>query len=147
MSRSQEVILTNMCMVNDGDGRLLIQIRNDKSYGGAIFPGGHVEEGESITDSVVREVYEETGIEVKNPRLCGIKHFYTSDGIRYLVFLYKSGEFSGEARSSPEGEVVWVKRDELLNMQTVRGFAEILRAYESGENRELWYHDGTYSLL
>lgn len=147
MARSQEVILTNMCMVRDTDGRLLVQIRNDKSYGGAIFPGGHVEAGESITASVIREVYEETGIEVKNPKLCGLKHFYTSDGIRYLVFLYKSEEFSGEARSSTEGDVMWVNRDELLRMRTVRGFAELMQAYESDEIPELWYHDGTYSLI
>lgn len=41
--------------------------------GGLTFPGGHIEKGESFVDSVIREVYEETGLTIENPRICGTK--------------------------------------------------------------------------
>ena len=62
MSRTETVTLTNMCMVTDAHGNVLVQDRTDKNWPGLVFPGGHVEAGESFTESVIREVYEETGI-------------------------------------------------------------------------------------
>ena len=78
MERSENVILTNMCMVYDGN-KVLVQekiLRGDRKKDcskGIIFPGGHVERHELIVDSVIREIYEETGLTIENPRLCGIK--------------------------------------------------------------------------
>lgn len=48
MSRSQKVILTNMCLIEDNKGRIVMQIRDPKRYSwsGAALPGGHIEEGE-----------------------------------------------------------------------------------------------------
>jgi 8-oxo-dGTP diphosphatase len=42
------------------------------NWPGVAFPGGHVEKGESFTDTVIREVQEETGLTISSPRLCGI---------------------------------------------------------------------------
>ena len=71
MKRLSQTILTNMCMVCDGE-RILVEDKCNSSYTGVTFPGGHIEAGETLADSVVREVFEETGLTVKNPRLCGI---------------------------------------------------------------------------
>ena len=68
MSRVERTVLTNMCMVTDGS-RVLVQQRSDPKWPGIVFPGGHVEPGESFVDSTVREVYEETGLNVSNLRL------------------------------------------------------------------------------
>ena len=51
---------TNMCMIYDNEGNVLVQNRV-KSWCGYAFPGGHLEPMESIVDSVIREVKEETG--------------------------------------------------------------------------------------
>ena len=60
------VEFTNMVMVEDrASGKVLVQERR-KSWTGLSFPGGHVEQGESIVDSAIREVKEETGLDVKN---------------------------------------------------------------------------------
>ena len=59
----EKVIITNMCMLRDGT-RVLVQDRIDPDWPGLTFPGGHVEQGESLTDAVIREVYEETGLTI-----------------------------------------------------------------------------------
>ena len=64
MSRNEEVELTNMCMICDGKGNVLVQNKkNHPTWSGWNFPGGHVEKGEYVTPSVIREMKEETGMD------------------------------------------------------------------------------------
>ena len=140
MSKMEEVELTNMCMVYDEKGNVLVQDKKDPVWHGWNFPGGHVEKGEAVTASVIREVYEETGLIIKNPKLCGIKEFHkSSDGKRYIVFLYKTKEFSGEIHSSDEGEIFWCQLDELDPDKLVGSFEEILDVYASDDICEIFY--------
>lgn len=75
-------------MIYNG-GKVLVQERKKQDWPGIAFPGGHVEAGESFTEAVIREVWEETGLTISSPRLCGIKD-WQENGIRYVVFLYKT---------------------------------------------------------
>lgn len=45
MGRKETVELTNMCMVEDGKGNVLVQNRLDPNWPGIVYPGGHVEAG------------------------------------------------------------------------------------------------------
>lgn len=139
MSRSERVILTNMCMVSDGNGNVLIQNRLAADWPGLIFPGGHVEKGESFVDSVVREVQEETGITVINPKLCGVKQFETEAGERYIILLYRSDQYEGTVRSSEEGEAMWVPRKNLPNESCSPGFDLMLKIFEDDTISEFLY--------
>lgn len=47
--------------------------RKKEDWPGIIFPGGHVEVGESFTEAVIREVKEETGLRIASPQMCGMK--------------------------------------------------------------------------
>ena len=87
MPRNETVVLTNMCMVYDNQGNVLVEDRLDPSWPGICFPGGHVEPGESFTRAVIREVWEETGLTIQKPRLCGLKQFPEDDRTRYIVML------------------------------------------------------------
>lgn len=106
MSRQEEDILTNMCMIYDNKGNVLVQDRIDKNYCGITFPGGHVERGEPFTEAVIREVYEETGLRIESPRICGVKDWIRDNNVRYIVLFYKTDKFSGTLRSSAEGKLL-----------------------------------------
>lgn len=140
MGRATPIELTNMCMLRRADGRVLVQNRRDPNWGGLTFPGGHVEPGESLVDSVVREMQEETGLTVHNPRLVGTKSWMQKDGSgRYLVLLYTATEYEGELHSSEEGDVRWMTIDEMRAGQMVDGMELYFRVYLDGDVNEIWY--------
>ena len=139
MFRSEAAIFTNMCMISDGNRNILVQDRKNPDWPGITFPGGHVEPGESFTGSVIREVFEETGLTVENPTLCGVKQFQTRREERYVVFLYRADKFSGELRSSDEGEVFWIPREHLTGYPLAPDFLDMVRIFESDDLSEFYY--------
>ena len=142
MSRMEEVELTNMCMICDGKGNVLVQDKkNHPTWHGWNFPGGHVEKGEYVTPSVIREMKEETGLLIENPKLYGIKEFHKlKDGKRYIVFLYIADKFSGELKSSSEGDIFWYPLAELhLSDKLIDGFGEMLSVFTADGISEVCY--------
>lgn len=124
------VTFTNMCMVYDQQGNVLVQNRVDPGWSGITFPGGHVEAGESFSDAVIREVFEETGLTIEAPRLCGIKQWYEKEkNFRYVVLCYKTCRFQGCLASSEEGGVSWVPLEELGAMKLASGMELMLRLF------------------
>lgn len=144
MARTEEVELTNMCMICDSKGNVLVQNKkNHPTWHGWNFPGGHVEPGEYVTPSVIREIQEETGLAIANPKLCGIKEFHASkNGKRYIVFLYVANQFSGEPKSSSEGDVFWYPLSELYqSKELIDGFEEMLAVFTRDEFSEVYYQN------
>ena len=146
----EQAIFTNMCMITDGE-RILVQDREDPNWPGVTFPGGHVEKGESFVSSVIREVWEETGLTIENPVLCGTKQFQTKEGARYVVLFYKADRFHGELNSSDEGEVFWIKRSDLPKYPLSIDMLDMVQVMESDTLSEFYYYqeDGgwKYKLL
>ena len=140
MSRSEQAIFTNLCMVYDDAGNILVQDRLDPDWPGICFPGGHVEPGESFVASVIREVWEETGLTIENPILCGTKQFQTGKGERYVVFFYKTNRFSGELKSSHEGQVFWIPREDLQNHTLCSDFMDMVKVFEDDNLSEFYYY-------
>lgn len=151
MDRSERVIFTNLCMISDGRGNVLVQDRHADDWPGVTFPGGHVEPGESFTQSVIREVQEETGLTIQHPRLCGIKQFQTDANQRYVVLFYRAEQYSGTLTSSDEGEVFWVRRSELGRYRLPVDFEDMLKVFESDQFSEFYYYrdgeDWAHALL
>lgn len=113
-----ETELCNMCMITDPEGRVLVQERQPKpsnAWSGLTFPGGHVEPGETVVASVIREVREETGLTITDIVPAGYIQWYNPDRqSQYFVFLFKTSSCSGELQGSAEGDVKWMTLDEML---------------------------------
>ncbi len=139
MEKTQKCILTNICLVYKDD-QILVLDRKKKDWPGLTFPGGHVEKDEDFVESVIREVKEETGLKIKKPILCGIEEFKTDKEDRYLMFYYKTNNFSGKIKSSKEGEVFWVDRKDLNKYKLSLDLKRILKVMESDELSEIIYY-------
>ena len=134
---AESVELTVLCLIQDGK-RILLQNRVKEDWKGYTFPGGHVEPGESFVDAVKREMKEETGLDILNPRLVGIKQFPIEKG-RYIVLLFKATEFSGGVVSSEEGEMEWINLDELPNVNVVEDFNDLMKVLNDPDLNEFQY--------
>ena len=139
MARTEIVTITNMCMVFD-ENKVLVQEKIDDDYCGVTFPGGHVEKGESFTDAVIREVYEETGLKIFSPQLCGIKDWSNDDGSRYMVLFYKTDKFEGTLSSSEEGEVRWIEFEEMKKMNLAEGMEKMLEVFINEDVSEYFFY-------
>ena len=135
--RTEKVELTVLCLVEDGN-KILLQNRVKKDWQGYTLPGGHVERDESFVDAVIREMKEETGLDIKNPKLVGVKQFPIKCG-RYVVFLFKTNEYSGTLVSSNEGNMEWVEYDKLKDINTVDDFEDLLKVINSNNLSEFQY--------
>ncbi len=139
----EKVKLMNMCkIVNSKEEKVLVQERV-KSWKGIAFPGGKLEEGESIIKSVEREVYEETGLVVNNLKICGIKDWYDyKEKIRNLIFLFETDTYKGELiPETDEGKVYWVTYEELSKMNLANDFDKLLEVFDNRNINEFVYID------
>ena len=142
MSRTEISEITVLCLISDGD-KVLLQNRVKEDWKGYTLPGGHVEMGESFVDAVIREMKEETGLDISNPKLVGVKQFPIKDGKyengRYIVFLFKTCEFVGNVISSDEGKMEWVEISKLSELETVDDLEELLEVINNPELTEFQY--------
>ena len=130
-----ETELCNMCMISDAEGRVLVQERLPKPsnpWSGLTFPGGHVEPGETVVASVIREVQEETGLTVSNLQNCGYIQWY--DPVKqsqYFVFLFKTSTYIGDLKGSAEGKVKWMTPDEMLSGKLAPNMKQYLAVFQN----------------
>ena len=150
--RTETAEFTVLCLIHDKE-HILLQDRVSDDWKGYTFPGGHIEIGESVVDAVIREMKEETGLTIRNPKLCGVKQFPIYDGDyskgRYVVFLFETTEFSGEVVSSEEGTMHWIDKSELDQMNLVDDFAELLEVMTDEKYNEFQYivEDGKWNVV
>ena len=111
---ANRIILTNMCMLYKEDHSFLVIDRLKKDWPGINFPGGHVEANESVEESVIREMKEETGLNVHSLEFVTYYEWnMIEEGVRHLCLLFRSKDFDGTLKSSSEGYVSFIKKDEL----------------------------------
>ena len=130
MSRTEIAEITVLCLISDGN-KVLLQNRIKEDWKGYTLPGGHVEQGESFVDAVIREMKEETGLDIKNPKLAGVK--------RFIVFLFQTNDFTGNVASSDEGQMEWVEISKLSELSTVDDLEELLEVMNNPELTEFQY--------
>lgn len=106
MDRTLKVEVTNMAMIVNKKGEVLLQKRTKKDWPGWTLPGGHCEKGENLLQSLKREIKEETGLTINKATLKGVMEYKTEKGQdMYLVFLYLCKDFTGNLHDSNEGHL------------------------------------------
>ena len=106
---------TTLCYIEKDGAYLMIhriKKENDLNKDKWIGVGGKIEEGESPFDCVRREVYEETGVSIKNPKYRGIITFVSDVWGTEFMHLFTATEFDGEINyDCNEGKLEWVKKE------------------------------------
>ena len=127
--RTEMVELTNLCMIKDGD-KYLLQNRVKKDWQGYTFPGGHIEPGESIVQSAIREVKEETNLDVEidaNKRYT--MEYVTDKGTLKQVVLFIAKCTGGEikAQECEVNDIKWLDFDEAMQTITYDNTRELFK--------------------
>jgi len=137
---------TTLCYL-EKDGKYLMLHRtkkkNDMNHDKYIGVGGHLEQGESPEECIYREVFEETGLTMKNASLRGLITFVIDDFDEY-TFLYTCTDFEGQLKECSEGELEWICKDEVNKLPLWEGdkvFFKLLNEREDFFSLKLTYRD------
>ncbi len=128
---NQKIKLTTMVKVINPNGDILVIDRKKKDWPGLTFPGGHVEENESIEECAIREVLEETGLKLKSIKYINyIEWNDFGDGIRHVAMLFESSDYEGKIISSEEGCCFFINIKDMNNYLLSNDFDKILEKYQ-----------------
>lgn len=113
------MIETTLCYIFN-ENKVLMLYRNKKENdfheGKWNGLGGKIEKGESALEGVRREVLEESGLIIENPKLLGVCHFPSFDNEEELVYIYIATKFKGDLIECNEGDLEWIDQGGLLNL-------------------------------
>ena len=129
-------ILTTLCYL-EKDGRYLMLHRtkkkNDMNHDKYIGVGGHLEQGESPEECILREVREETGYTLTRFRLRGVITFVIDDLDEY-TFLYTADGFEGQPIPCTEGDLQWIEKEKIGSLPLWEGDKLFFRLLEERQD-------------
>ena len=131
------MILATLCYVKRNGCTLMVHRNkkvNDIHEGKWNGLGGKFEAGETPEECVIREVFEESGLSIRNPKLCGLLLFPNFKGNDWCVFVFTANEFTGELIDSPEGRLEWIPDNQV----------ESLNLWESDHIFMPWIQEGKF---
>ena len=125
--------LTTLCYIENEEKYLMlhrVKKVNDQNHDKWLGVGGKFEEGESPEECLLREVKEETGLTLTNYRFRGLVTFVSNEFENEYMHLFTATEYEGNMTECDEGELVWVLKSELENLNLWEGDKIFFRLLE-----------------
>lgn len=122
---------TTLCYIDDGTRYLMlhrVKKKNDASHGKWIGVGGKCEADESPDECMLREVKEETGLEITRWHYRGIVTFISNTWPNEYMHLFTASEWQGNIdMDCNEGDLAWIAKDKLMDLKLWEGDRIFLR--------------------
>ena len=115
---------TTLCYIEKENNYLMLHRTSKKKDGNKdkwIGVGGHFEKGESPEDCLLREVKEETGLELTSYQFRGIVTFISDEWPDEYMCLYTADRYTGDIGNCDEGELVWVEKEKIMDLNIWEG--------------------------
>jgi 8-oxo-dGTP diphosphatase len=127
------MINTTLCYI-EKDGKYLMLHRvkkvNDLNQDKWIGIGGKFEDKESPEECMLREAMEETGLTLIKPEYRGILTFVSDKWPTEYIHLFYANNFSGEIKECDEGNLEWVKIEDIYYLPLWQGDKIFLKLIE-----------------
>jgi 8-oxo-dGTP diphosphatase len=117
-----------LCFITHGDDILLLKRGDHKR----IYPGryngvgGHIERGEDPLSGAIREMREETGLDITQARFRGVIHVDAGETAGIMVFVFSAEATSRAFTDSDEGTLEWIPRDQINTLPLVEDLATLI---------------------
>ena len=115
---------TTLCYIEKENKYLMLHRTSKKKDGNKdkwIGVGGHFEKGESPEECLLREVKEETGLELTSYQFRGIVTFRSDEWPDEYMCLYTADRYTGDIGNCDEGELVWVEKGKIMDLNIWEG--------------------------
>ena len=115
---------TTLCYIEKENKYLMLHRTSKKKDGNKdkwIGVGGHFEKGESPEECLLREVKEETGLELTSYKFRGIVTFISDEWPDEYMCLYTADRYTGDIGNCDEGELVWVEKGKIMDLNIWEG--------------------------
>ena len=122
--------LTTLCYIEKDDCYLMlhrVKKENDANRDKWIGVGGKFEEGEMPEECLLREVQEETGLTLTKYQFRGIVTFVSDEWETEYMHLFTADEYHGTVKECDEGELVWVPKEKIEQLNIWEGDKVFLR--------------------
>lgn len=135
MQMPVHIVAAGGFVTNEKDEILLVKTRRDGHW---VFPGGQIEVGENLIEGVIREVKEESGMDVTVSHLVGVfsntATYEGHSGVKIVptkvMFDFVCEPVGGEFNTSDEtSDVRWVRKEDVLNMISAPALRTRYQAY------------------
>ena len=115
---------TTLCYIEKNNKYLMLhrtKKTNDPNKEKWIGVGGKIEKDESVEECLLREVMEETGLVLTEYQYRAKIYFYSDTYDDEIMYLYTATEFTGELTECKEGELAWIEKSDVLNLNLWEG--------------------------